>query len=149
MPKPPPTSGVSTRSCGTGILSTPSARRRRTTATPWVLAMRVYRPSAGSQRPMAARGSIAAGARRVSSSRTRATCAAPAKAASTAAASPSAQSKATLPGASGQIARAPGASAASTSAAAGSASRSTTTAPAASAACSGVSAIAIATASPT
>ena len=48
---------------------------------------------------MAARGSIALGANRVSISRTRSTCAARANAASTAAASPSSQSSAMLPGA--------------------------------------------------
>ena len=46
---------------------------------------------------------MALGASRVSSRRTRSTCAARAKAASTAAASPSSQSRAMLPGASGQI----------------------------------------------
>ncbi len=41
MPKPPPTSWVTTRSPEGGTLKTLSARMRRTTATPWVPAISV------------------------------------------------------------------------------------------------------------
>src|SRR3970282_2299329 len=57
MPKPPPTSYVRTRSFCGGTLNTPSARRRRTTVTPCVLAISVCRSATGSHWPIAARGS--------------------------------------------------------------------------------------------
>ena len=41
MPKPPPTSWVSTRMVESGTLNTPSASSLRTTATPCVLAISV------------------------------------------------------------------------------------------------------------
>ena len=63
------------------------------------------RPLCASKLAMAARGSIALGAKRVSISRTRSTCAARANAVSTAAISPSSQSSAILPGALCQIVR--------------------------------------------
>ena len=118
MPKPPPTSWVSTRIAVSGTLNTPSASSLRTTATPCVEAISVYFCFASSHMPMPERGSSETGASRVSSSRTRSTWAALAKAASVAAAFPSVQSSAMLPGRSSWIATAPLAVALSTSGAA-------------------------------
>ena len=61
MPKPPPTSCVSTRIAVSGTLNTPSASSLRTTATPCVEAISVYFCFASSHMPMPERGSSETG----------------------------------------------------------------------------------------
>ena len=98
---------------------------------------------------MAARGSMALGARRLLTSRSAVTCAAAAKAASVASASPSRQSKATLLPNSSCTRGAPASTVAAGSVTLASGSHATSTAAAASAAACGSSATTRATVSPT
>ena len=108
MPKPPPTSWVSTRIVVSGTLNTPSASSLRTTATPCVrrdqrVALASPRPTCRCRRAAPSRPAQAA-CRRAARARHARRCA---KAASTAAALPSVQSSAMLPGRASWIAGAP------------------------------------------
>ena len=147
MPKPPPTSWVSTRIVGERHLEHAFGQQLahdRDALRRWRSACSVC--FASSHRPMPERGSSETGASRVSSSRTRSTCAALAKAASSAAALPSVQSSAMLPGRASWIATAPLAVALSTSGRTAAPRDRSSRASDASSACASVSATTIATA---
>ena len=148
MPKPPPTSGVSTRTFSAGTLRM-SASGPVNSQPPWVQLCSVTCPLAASNSPIAARGSIGLATRRLLMIRTLVTWAAPASAVSTASGSPCCQSKARLAGTSSCTRGLPGSAAVSVSTTAGSDLYSTATSSAASLAWVRVSATTNATWSPT
>ena len=149
MPKPPPTSGVTTRSVSGAILSTALARMSRTRCEPWLPSVSVYRPDGASYSATTARVSRKLVTRRWLTMLSETVLAAAANAAAVARASPSVISKAALPARSGHTCGAPGLRASSAPTTWGSGCQSIVIASAASFACSMVSATMKATASPT
>ena len=101
MPKPPPTSGVTTRKWLFGSLKTTSASRFCTSQDPWVLVVSVQCAFAGSYSATAARASMLATTTRLFTTVRRVTWAALANSASVFCRSPACQSKQVLFGALG------------------------------------------------
>jgi hypothetical protein len=96
MPKPPPTSGVTTRNFSGGRLKTLPASRFFTSQEPWVPQWRVNLPSADSYSAVAARPSMLATTTRLFTTVSRVTWAALEINSSALALSPVSQSKQTL-----------------------------------------------------
>jgi len=96
MPKPPPTSGVTTRNFSGGSLNTLAASRFFTSQDPWVPQWRVNLPSAASYSAVAARPSRLATMTRLFTTVSRVTWSALETSSSALALSPASQSKQTL-----------------------------------------------------
>ena len=116
MPKPPPMSPTSTRTCSLGMPSTSAASSSRRPVGVWQLVRSVMRLVCGSKLARVTRGSIGDGARRWFRMSRLTTCAARANAASAAAALPCCATHAMLPVAAGHTSGAPGAIASAMSA---------------------------------